>query len=68
MENVLAPEVMTNFVTWVKLNWVLLLFLAAIAGAFIFLRTKASDINDSDELSGLLYDGQPTVIEFYSNF
>jgi len=68
METAFMPEVMTNFIAWVKLNWFLLLFLAVIAGAFIFLRTKASNIDDSDELSGLVYDGQPTVIEFYSNF
>ena len=62
------PEVIVNFFAWVKLNWMLLLFLAGIAGAFIFLRTKASNIEDSDELGGLLYDGKPTVIELYSNF
>ena len=62
------PEVMVNFFAWVKLNWMLLSFLAVIAGAFIFLRTKASNIEDSDELGGLLYDGKPTVVELYSNF
>lgn len=62
------PDIITNFITWVKVNWMLLVFLGAMASAFIFLRTKASNIDDSSELSGLLYDGQPTVIEFYSNF
>ena len=62
------PDVMLNFITWLKLNWMLLSFLAIIAGAFIFLRTKASNIEDSDELGRLLYDGKPTVVELYSNF
>ena len=62
------PDVMLNFFTWLKLNWMLLSFLAIIAGAFIFLRTKASNIEDSDELGRLLYDGKPTVVELYSNF
>jgi hypothetical protein len=68
VENTFMPEIMTNLIAWIRLNWMLLLFLTAIAGAFIFLRTKASNIESSNELSGLLYDGQPTVIEFYSNF
>ncbi len=62
------PDVMTNLIAWMKLNWMLLLFFAIIAAAFIFLRTKASNIDDAGELSGLLYDGKPTIVEFYSNF
>ena len=62
------PDVMLNFFIWLKLNWMLLSFLAIIAGAFVFLRTKASTIEDSDELGRLLYDGKPTVVELYSNF
>lgn len=58
----------TNLLAWIKLNWVLVLMLAAIAGAFIFLRSKPSDIATSNELTAILYDGQPTILEFYSNF
>ncbi|GAB4426841.1 MAG: hypothetical protein Kow0031_06700 [Anaerolineae bacterium] len=61
-------EYFSGLLAWVKLNWMLLLFIAVIAGAFIFLRTPASNIDDATELTGVLYDGRPTVIEFYSNF
>lgn len=61
-------EFFSGVIAWVKLNWTLVVFITVIAGAFIFLRTKASNIDDTDELSDLLVDGRPTVIEFYSNF
>ena len=61
-------EMITNFTTWLKPNWMLLLIIAGIAGAFIFLRTKASNIDEAGELSAILHDGRPTIIEFYSNF
>ncbi len=61
-------EIFSATIAWLKLNWMLLLFIATIAGAFIFLRTKASNIDDASELTGVLHDGRPTVIEFYSNF
>jgi hypothetical protein len=44
------------------------LLFAGLAGAFIFLRSQPSDVSNGAELNGLLTDGQPTVIEFYSNF
>jgi len=53
---------------WVKANWLLLIFLALIASAFIFLRSKPSNVESLNELDGLLSAGQPTVVEFYSNF
>ena len=53
---------------WVKANWLLLIVLALIVGAFFFLRHRPSDVASLDELDGLLGAGQPTVVEFYSNF
>ena len=53
---------------WVKANWLLLIFLAMIASAFIFLRSKPSNVESLNEMDGLLSTGQPTVVEFYSNF
>ena len=58
----------TGIIAWIKLNWVLVMVVALLAGAFIFLRTEASAIDNSQELAGLLADGRPTVLEFYSNF
>ena len=48
--------------------WVLVGLILLIIGAFIFLRTEPSHIGGSAELSALLANGQPKVIEFYSNF
>ncbi|HMQ53190.1 MAG TPA: hypothetical protein PKE64_16670 [Anaerolineae bacterium] len=58
----------STLLTWLKSNWLLTLFFIAIASAFVFLRSQPSDVADGAELSSLLTDGRPTVIEFYSNF
>jgi hypothetical protein len=59
---------MTGVVSWIKVNWLLLLVLAALAGAFFLLRSQPSDVGSLDELNGMLAGGRPTVITFYSNF
>jgi hypothetical protein len=61
-------EIFENTIAWVRLNWILVLFLTVVVGAFIFLRTENSNIEDSDELATILYNGQPVIIEFYSNY
>jgi hypothetical protein len=61
-------EIFPNVMTWIRLNWIPVLFFAVLLGAFIFLRTRASNIDDASELSAVLHDGKPTIIEFYSNF
>jgi len=59
---------MIQIVAWARANWLLLIFLAMIAIAFIFLRSKPSNVASLGELDGLLSAGQPIVVEFYSNF
>jgi len=59
---------MIQVAAWVKANWLLLSVLALVLAAFIFLRSKPSQVASLDELNGLLSSGQPTVVEFYSNF
>jgi TRAP-type mannitol/chloroaromatic compound transport system permease small subunit len=59
---------MTEMAAWIKSNWLLLSLLALIAGAFALLHNKPSDVDSLDELSTALTTGQPTVVEFYSNF
>jgi hypothetical protein len=53
--------------SWIKANWLLLIFLALVASAFILLRSKPSNVASFDELNGFLAAGRPTVVEFYSN-
>ena len=48
--------------------WIVLGLIVLIIGAFIFLRTEPSQVGDADELATMLVNGQPKLIEFYSNF
>ena len=48
--------------------WIILGVIVVIIGCFVFLRTEPSDIQNGDQLALILNDGQPKVIEFYSNF
>lgn len=53
---------------WFKANWLMVILLAGILGAFIFLRTQPSPIGSVAEFNASLATGQPTIVEFYSNF
>ena len=48
-------------------NWLLLLIIGAVAVAFLALRTPGSDVASLAEVDAILRDGQPTLVEFYSN-
>ncbi len=48
-------------------NWLFLLVIGGLVGAFLFLRTSASDVGSVAEVDAILQDGQPTLVEFYSN-
>jgi hypothetical protein len=49
-------------------NWLFLLVLAGIVGGVLFLRTPGSAFASTAEVDAILQDGQPTLVEFYSNF
>ena len=48
-------------------NWLFLLIMAGLVGAFLYLRTPASAVGSVAEVDAILQDGQPTFVEFYSN-
>jgi thioredoxin-like negative regulator of GroEL len=48
-------------------NWLTIAVVLVIAGAYVFLRTPGDAFASIDEVETQLMDGQPTVIEFYSN-
>jgi hypothetical protein len=48
-------------------NWLFLLVIGGIVGAFLFLRTTASDVSSVAEVDAILQNGRPTFVEFYSN-
>jgi hypothetical protein len=52
--------------TW-RGNWLFILLVGGIVAAFMVLRTPASAVGSVDEVDVLLHDGQPTLVEFYSN-
>ncbi len=57
-----------TLLNWVRLNWIFLLMIGVMAVAFIFLRSSPSQVNSLPQLNGMLSQGRPTIIEFYSNF
>jgi len=54
------------FRTW-RENWLFVLVVGGILGAFVLLRTPGSDVTSVSDVDALLRDGRPTFIEFYSN-
>lgn len=52
---------------YLRENWFFLLLVGGILGGFLFLRTPASAVASVAEVDAHLQNGQPTLIEFYSN-
>jgi hypothetical protein len=48
-------------------NWVVVLVVVLLVGAFIFLRTPADTVASVGEFATLVSAGRPTVVEFFSN-
>ena len=48
-------------------EWVIILFLVLVLGAYMLLRTRQTVSVSAEELFASLEQGQPTVLEFYSN-
>jgi hypothetical protein len=51
----------------IRENWLFLLVLGGIVAAFLVLRTPASAVSSVAEVDTQLQNGQPTLLEFYSN-
>ena len=49
-------------------NWLFLLFLAALAAAFILFRTSPTELADESAFDAAVTSGRPAVVEFYSNY
>ena len=52
---------------WID-NRLMIVIVAALAVGFLVLRTTPTAIADAGEFTAALQQGQPTVVEFYSNF
>jgi hypothetical protein len=51
----------------VRQNWLVLFVAGALAVAFLALRTPAGAVGSAAEVDEILTNGQPTLLEFYSN-
>ncbi len=49
-------------------NWLFLLFLLAIVSAFVLLRTSPTQLASAAEFDQTINNGEPTIVEFYSNY
>ena len=61
---------LASLATFAKQNWLTILLLAGILGFIgihIIWYIRPSNIKTIEEYQTLLHDGQPTVVEFYSN-
>jgi hypothetical protein len=48
-------------------NWLTVLVIAGLAVGYLLLRTSPSQLASADEFVTGLQQGQPTIVEFYSN-
>ncbi len=48
-------------------NWLVILVVALMVGAYVFLRTPGDNLGSAAEFDALVTDGTPTLINFYSN-
>jgi hypothetical protein len=53
--------------TFIRENALFLVVLLGLVGAFVLLRTKGTQLESVDELDAMLGNGQPVVVEFFSN-
>ena len=53
--------------TFIRENALFLVVLLGLVGAFILFRTKGTELESVDELGAMLANGQPVVVEFFSN-
>lgn len=59
---------MTGIARFARENWLTLLVLVGLLVAYLALRSSPSDIASAEAFMSDLQQGQPTVVEFYSNF
>ena len=48
-------------------NWLFVLIIGGLIVAFLVLRTPGSAVGSVAEVDAILANGQPTLVEFYSN-
>ena len=59
---------MSRLAEFMSENWLLPLVLGVIAAAFVFLRSSPTELADETAFDEAITSGQPTIVEFYSNY
>ena len=49
-------------------HWLSLLLLGAVLAAFVLLRSNPTELGGVAEFDAILTDGEPAIVEFYSNY
>ncbi len=52
---------------FIQAQWMILLFITAIAAVWLFLHTESSGAASLEEFERKTHAGQPVVVEFFSN-
>jgi hypothetical protein len=48
-------------------NWMTILVLVVVVGGYVFLRTPGDDLASTETFDAQATNGEPLVVEFYSN-
>ena len=54
-------------VRFLRENWLVLLVVGGLVAGFMVFRTQASAVGSVTEVDAILQDGEPTLVEFYTN-
>ena len=54
-------------VRFLRENWLVLLVVGGLVAGFMAFRTQASAVGSVKEVDAVLQDGEPTLVEFYTN-
>jgi hypothetical protein len=54
-------------VGFLRENWLVLLVVGGLVAGFLIFRTQASAVGSVTEVDAVLQDGEPTLVEFYTN-
>lgn len=54
-------------IRFLRENWLFLLVVGGLVAGFLAFRTQASAVGTVSEVDAVLQDGEPTLVEFYTN-
>jgi hypothetical protein len=61
------PALKDRSMRFLRENWLFLLVVGGLVAGFVAFRTRASALGTVTEVDAVLQDGEPTLVEFYTN-